>query len=238
MMDYLGYLLFFAAWVGHSAWWLVGLNIVYSRPMPRWLLKTARHGVGILVLIFPFILWWLEGLRLAHFPPEDWSVGSAIIGIYLGLCWAMSLVAIPAMTIARQLRWQPPQLQARSSRILNIARNLGYQPAGDGKYRRVACLPGNQVFQVEFTELHLQLPYLPQAWEGLTILHLSDLHFSGTPDRVFYEQVIKHCMADGAPDILAITGDLVDSDIHHRWLMPLLRSLRWNEEIGRAQVCT
>jgi predicted MPP superfamily phosphohydrolase len=228
-MDYLGYALFFAAWVGHSAWWLVGLNILYSQPMPRWVLKSARLGVGVLVLIFPLVLWWLEGLSLADFPPEEWTAGTAVIGIYLGICWAMSFAAIPAMTLARQLRWRPPQLQSRDSRILNVARNLGYKPAGDGKYRRVACLPGNQVFQAEFTELRLQLPNSPRAWDGLTILHLSDLHLCGTPDRVFYEQVVKQCMADGIPDILAITGDLVDTDKHHRWLLPLLRKLQWNE---------
>src|SRR5689334_9068521 len=128
-MDYLGYALFFAAWVGHSAWWLVGLNILYSRPMPRWLLKSARLSVGVLVLIFPFLLWWLEGLRLADFPPEEWTPGSAAIGIYLGLCWAMSFVGIPTVTLARQLRWRPPQLQSRSSRVVNVALGLGYKPA-------------------------------------------------------------------------------------------------------------
>ncbi|HEV3145812.1 MAG TPA: metallophosphoesterase, partial [Gemmataceae bacterium] len=229
MMDLLGYALFFAAWVGHSAWWLVGLNMLYSRPLPRWILKSARLSVGVLVFIFPFILWWLEGFRLAGFPPEEWSVGSGTIGIYLALCWAMALLAIPTFTIVRHLRWQPPQLQARMSRVVDVARNLGYKPAGNGKYRRLACLPANQVFQVEFSELRLQLPGLPPAWDGLTILHLSDLHFSGTPDRVFYEQIIKQCMADGIPDIVAITGDFVDSDTHFRWLLPLLRGLEWTE---------
>src|SRR5207249_175782 len=113
--------------------------------------------------------------------------------------------------------------------ILDTARELGAKPAGDGKYRRVAILPGNQVFQVEFIELTLRLPELPPAWDGLTILQLSDLHLCGTPDRKFYDSVIQHCLADGVPHLLAITGDLVDTDMHHRWLLPLLRPLRWKE---------
>ena len=32
-------------------------------------------------------------------------------------------------------------------------------------------------------ERTLHLPRLPAAWDGLTILHLSDLHLCGTPDR-------------------------------------------------------
>jgi predicted MPP superfamily phosphohydrolase len=228
-MDYLGYFLFFAAWVGHSAWWLVGLNMLYSRPLPRLVLKWSRLSVGVIVLVFPFILWALEGLTLANFPSDEWSLSTALVETYLGLCWAMSLVLIPAMTISRHLRWQAPQLQKRSSKILDVSRVLGNKPSGTGKYRHISRLPGNQVFQVEFSELNLQLPQLPAAWDGLTILQLSDLHFSGTPDRVFYEQVIKQCMIDGVPDILAITGDLVDSDTHHRWLLRLVHDLHWKE---------
>jgi len=129
-MDYLGYLLFLAAWVGHSAWWLVGLNMLYSRPLPRAFLKSARLSVGILVLVFPFILWRVEGLALAHFPPEEWTLPTELLGIYLGLCWAMSLLAIPAVTISRQLRWDPPQLQSRTTKVLDVSRVLGYKPAG------------------------------------------------------------------------------------------------------------
>jgi len=36
-------------------------------------------------------------------------------------------------------------------------------------------------------------------------------------------------MIDGMPDILAITGDLVDTDKHHRWLLPLMYDLQWKE---------
>ena len=46
--------------------------------------------------------------------------------------------------------------------------------------------PGTQCFQVEFRELTIRLPRLPPAWDGLTILHLTDLHFCGTPGREFY----------------------------------------------------
>jgi predicted MPP superfamily phosphohydrolase len=82
------------------------------------------------------------------------------------------------------------------------------------------------VFQVEFAERELCLPRLPAAWDGLTILHLTDLHFCGTPDRNFYRHVLDRCRA-WEPDILAVTGDVVDSDWHHRWVIPLLGRLRW-----------
>jgi predicted MPP superfamily phosphohydrolase len=32
------------------------------------------------------------------------------------------------------------------------------------------------------------------------------------------------------PDLLALTGDVVDSDYHHRWVVPLLGRLRWRDQ--------
>jgi predicted MPP superfamily phosphohydrolase len=60
----------------------------------------------------------------------------------------------------------------------------------------------------------------------LTILHLTDLHFHGTPDRAYYRVVLDRC-AEWMPDVVAITGDVADSAIHHRWIVPLLGRLRW-----------
>src|SRR5205807_315674 len=63
--------------------------------------------------------------------------------------------------------------------------------------------------------------------DGLSILHLSDLHFRGTPDRAFYRKVIERCLEWGEPDVVAVTGDVVDSKKHLRWVIPLLGRLRW-----------
>src|SRR5262249_21808876 len=79
------------------------------------------------------------------------------------------------------------------------------------------------------TTLELRRPDLPPAWDGLTILQLSDPHFYDTPTRPFYEAVVRHCLADGVPDVLAVTGDLVDGPTRHRWILPVLAPLRWRE---------
>jgi predicted MPP superfamily phosphohydrolase len=228
-MGLAGYLLFLAAWVGHSALWLVALNVIYSRPLHRELLKAIRWLVALLVFGFPAALWCVAGLDLSGLAWPAGGLGGAALTAYLALCWAMSLAIIPLVTVCRQLAASPPALRSRRSEIIDTTAILGSKPAGDGKWRRMACLPGNQVFQVEFTELTLGLTDLPAEWDGLTILHLSDLHLSGTPSRKFYQCVLDRCVNQGPPDILAITGDLVDSDVHHRWLLPLLHPLRWKE---------
>jgi predicted MPP superfamily phosphohydrolase len=109
---------------------------------------------------------------------------------------------------------------------VSVSKVLGFKPIGIGKRRHIARLPFNQCFDVDFSERYLKLPQIPAAWEGLKILHLSDLHFCGTPDRAFYHHVIERCLP-WEPDLVAVTGDYVDTDHHHRWIVPTLGRLRW-----------
>jgi predicted MPP superfamily phosphohydrolase len=79
---------------------------------------------------------------------------------------------------------------------------------------------------VDFSERTLRLPRLPVAWDGLTILHLSDLHLCGTPDRAWFRAVMDRC-AVWEPDLVAVTGDLADGEEYIRWVVPVLGRLRW-----------
>ena len=47
----------------------------------------------------------------------------------------------------------------------------------------------------------------------------------GTPDKVFFYHVMDLCNA-WQPDLVALTGDVVDSGWHHRWIVPVLGRLR------------
>src|SRR5580700_7151295 len=227
-MNVLLILAFAAAWVGHAAIWLVGLNVLYSRPIHRDILNRIRLVVGLIVFGFPIALagfWYWGVIDLS----EKAQPAPLALEAYLAICLLMSVIVIPVITVLRLLRTTPTHLIAQRGEVIDVAKTLGREPVGDGKRRAWAKLPGNQVYQVEFTELTLRLQKLPAAWDGLTVLHLTDLHLTGTPDRSFYEIAIDRCMAWGIPDILAVTGDLIDTDRHHRWLLPLMNRLRWTE---------
>jgi predicted MPP superfamily phosphohydrolase len=85
-------------------------------------------------------------------------------------------------------------------------------------------IPGNEMLSLEIIELELALPRLPVAWDGLRILHLSDLHFTGSVTLPFYERVAA--LARQRPcDLVVFTGDLLDDDRLHHWIGPTLGSL-------------
>jgi predicted MPP superfamily phosphohydrolase len=148
-----------------------------------------------------------------------------LLTLYVAICIALGLVALPLNTVLRLMR-RDPTLE-KQSRVLDVAKHLGYRPVGRGKHRFLTYLPNNEVFQVELVERTLALPRLPAAWDGLTILHLSDVHLKGTPDRDYFRFVMDRC-ADWQPDILAVTGDIADSMHHMRWIVPILGRLRWS----------
>ncbi len=200
------------------------LNCLYGMALPHKLLSVTRKLDGLVVLAGPAVFWFAFGFHLeagteaaAHHP---------LVYSYFLVCWVLGLGVFPVLTVLRLLRRPPAALLTNDTHTVDVAKELGYKPAGTGKYRRLACLPGNQVFQVDFAERTLRLPRLPAAWDGLKILHLSDLHLCGTPDRAFYRYVMDRCNA-WEPDLVALSGDVVDSDTHHRWIIPVLGRLRW-----------
>jgi uncharacterized protein len=218
-------LLLLGACVGHTVVMVFTMNWLYGCPFPKKVMRPVRPIYAVLILAGCGYFGWL----LYHF---DFSWSSLLadnyppVSAYVCICWVAAFVMCPLTTLYNWLIRNPPVLAANHTRIIDVAQELGFKPVGQGKKRRLALFPFNQCFQVEFAERYLKLPQIPPAWDGLKILHLSDLHFCGTPDRSFYDHVVKHCQ-DWDADIVALTGDFVDTDHHHRWIVPILGRLRW-----------
>jgi predicted MPP superfamily phosphohydrolase len=215
------------ACAGHATWLACSLNLLHGYAFPRPFLKAMKKSHTLVVFLGPPVFLALYGLGL----PGSWSLPPTaswlwIPNVYTLFCWIVGFGVVPLLTVLRLLQRQPPAVVQTRSEIVDVARELGYPPVGRGKYRSVALWPGNQVFQVEFSEKDVRLPRLPAAWHGLKILHLTDLHMCGTPDKAFYRHVVDRCN-DWRPDLVAVTGDIVDSEKHHRWILPVFGRLRW-----------
>jgi predicted MPP superfamily phosphohydrolase len=71
----------------------------------------------------------------------------------------------------------------------------------------------------EVTKKDLHVPHIPEGFNGLKIIHLSDLHVSKYGKR---EERIKHIIKEEKPDIIFITGDFVSNS----WgITPCLKTL-------------
>ena len=66
--------------------------------------------------------------------------------------------------------------------------------------------------RVAIKEVSVRLRRLPRKLDGLTIVQLTDVHVGPTIGRVFIEDIVARTNAV-SPDVIAITGDLVDGSI-------------------------
>ena len=66
----------------------------------------------------------------------------------------------------------------------------------------------------QLTRLTVRIPTWPAALDGFRIVQISDLHIGPILDRRFAADLTARVNAL-APDLVAITGDLVDGDVRH-----------------------
>jgi hypothetical protein len=81
---------------------------------------------------------------------------------------------------------------------------VGGSMAGYGSWRAFA--------EPVVTELAIKVPRLPRALDGLSIVQLTDIHVGQFIQRRFMDELVRRANAL-RPDLVAITGDLVDGDV-------------------------
>ena len=207
------------AWVGHACFWTFLLNFAYAQPLSKRILRPFRLLCGVAIVGFPALVW----LRA---DPSLWP--------YLGVCLALGVAVFPALTLYRLLRRPPDALLRATSTTVDYWQRLGRAALGDGRWRWMPRLPFSDVFRVEFTTLTLRPSGLPPAWDGLTLLVLSDFHFHGTPSRQFFDALIDDILKEPTPDLVLLVGDFLDSDAHHGWIGEVVGRL--TADLGRYAV--
>lgn len=224
-MIWLNLLIFAALIAGHTEVQVMFMNRVHSQRVQRNVLRHLEHLHELLILVFPVLLVWFAGfLGPALLAGGDWRSVTTDWWICFTIC-GLGFLSLVLCAVRWQTRRNPGVLSREQSQVLDVAKRLGEKPAGSGFLGVLARLPGNQVFRVEFAEKQFHLPALPAAWDGLTILQLTDWHLFGTPEQRFHEEVARE-LERLTPDLICFTGDLLDSMKCLDWLPSLLGPLR------------
>ena len=178
---------------------------------------------------------WLIHQRLST---VDVSLGmdslySSASNPFAGALLAIGSVGFVQLVVAAlNYHWyRPPLCQLTSeARTVDFRQDHRYQPwrnvlVGAGRMRRVALLPGNEQFQLEVSTKEYLCPRLPAEWDGLSIVHLADLHFRGGVARAYFEAVCEQAAAL-KPDLFVFTGDLLDDQECLEWMPETLGKLK------------
>jgi predicted MPP superfamily phosphohydrolase len=107
----------------------------------------------------------------------------------------------------------------------DVARELGHAPVGKWSTRLAAALPGNEICRLAMPVKTLRMASLPPELDGLSIVHLSDLHFTGQMSREYFDYVIDRAN-DMQGDLVVVTGDIVDKEACLDWIPATLGRLQ------------
>jgi len=207
-------LLFAVAWVGHACLWVALMNFLFGCPLPKLFLKSWRWVTAALLFSFPLLL------SVADTQP---------VLVYLTLCLTFGAAVFPAITVYRWLRKLPPEVAITDTKSFDFWKTLGPECLGDGKLRAATRLPGNDVYKFDITTTTVTLPNIPAAWDGLSLLLVSDTHFYGTPSRCWWDAVFDELAALPTPDVVLLGGDYVDTEVHYDWIATLFGRLKWDK---------
>ncbi len=173
-----------------------------------WILSIAAI---IVLLILPYL----------HFAHQEKILRTTIFAIILGLFIAKVVAALFFFIddIRRGITWVVTKLGSRSPGDGTTVENEGISRsvflswagmiAGGGLFATLMNGFGNK-YQYQVKKIPLSYSNLPEAFKGLKIVHISDIHSGSLTDKKAVMKGIEKILQE-KPDLILFTGDLVNN---------------------------
>lgn len=205
----LDFLLALLVAIGHFSLCVLIFNRLHGNPIHR----RLRRVCEILLAIFFLAMIVVYAPKFYACDVWTWSLAS----VYPALCLFAIVVAVPYWAWPRYSYRLPVHLICNDTRVIDVAREAG-PIAVHGRFNKLlAAIPGNQILQLHVQEKTLAIEHLPAALDGLSIAHLSDLHYTGELGREFFEFVADETNRQDC-DVVIVSGDIIESWACESWL--------------------
>ncbi len=215
----------FIALVGHWALCVGAFNRAAASKMPCALVGVLEKSAVLMGAVVPLgFAFWLYACNIqsvAQF--MEWPDGRAWL-LYQTVCVIAAIKLLPRW-IKSRFRRPIAQLVTNDTVYVDVAKELGHLPVGKLSTRLAMSLPGNEICQLAMPVKTLRLASLPEPLDGLSIVHLSDLHFTGQMTQSYYDYVVDRAN-EMQGDIAVITGDIIDKEECLAWIPETLGRLR------------
>ena len=212
--------------IGHGFLWVAAINRVHAVSMPRRITKTITAAFFFLGGTIPLAVLWNFGDW-----PADWAAAREairarpILDFYFNLALTAGIFSIVQWTW-RQF-FDAARSHERYCRVVSREKipSTDAQSNKSGEHTRLVSLPGNEALWLEEIDRGLEIPRLPAALEDLSILQISDIHFTGRVGKSYFVEVARRCNQRNA-DLIVITGDLIDEEECFPWIADTWGALR------------
>lgn len=152
------------------------------------------------------------------------GVGDAMLSAYL---WASAVGGVCVIAlIATNPRRKVRLLEERSNhtRSVRVARR-GPWPYGPVKRAILALAsPVNELHDIEIVTKEIELPNLPDSFDGMRMVQLSDFHIDRALEDDFFRAAVR-LANEQSPDLVVMTGDFISRKFHLDRIPELLKGL-------------
>jgi len=211
--------------LGHVALAVTIINRLHGIGLRRPILKLIDWLWYLFLFGVPLLVgsWYLqitvEGMRRARDLPATLATG------YMAICTAAAVCAVLHILVRGLNQQTSAKLISNHTARVNIGELLGHANVATPVTRCFNAIPGNQILDLHIHEKTIQITQLDPRLDGLSITHLSDLHFTGQLKQSFYDQVVGEANQLSS-DLIAITGDIIDKPQCFPWITQTLSKLQ------------
>ncbi len=203
--------------VGHFGLHLVIYNRLNATGLRRRTIKLVEKVFILTCVVVPAIAAyqlatvWTTNHSLHWSDLPIWTIGYGLVCLFT------------LSTFGPMWLWNRPMLHrtraeaTRTAKLLDGRAETKTQLALTRKCSWQSRLPLNQLFKLSIDQVELVVPGLPQSLDGLKIAHLSDLHLTGHIAADYGRWVVDKA-TEWHPDLIAVTGDIVDKEPCIAWL--------------------
>jgi predicted MPP superfamily phosphohydrolase len=202
------------ALLGHGFVWTGAVNRLHGLKGPRPVIKALTWLCIALFVLLPVVLAWEWIAVTPAFSPFESDDGT---NLYAWLCAAVGAASLVVKPWIEGLRYDPRTLLDWTSDVCDVPKAVGCRPVAGPLAKMLDRIPGNEALLLSVDRKRLALPCLPAELEGLTVAHLSDFHMTGRVGREYFDYVTR-AVNDLRPDVIAITGDIVEAAACWPWL--------------------
>lgn len=217
------WLVWIPAFVGHVGICSFFFNRTHATAWPQFWRKLIEKIV-VLGSAFPLLalpIWlWISG-SISFFAQVQ---ASWLLAAYLWFCVAASVFFLVTW-LWRINHYRVPQTwQNRGSEVIDAERELKTRLTHGLLAQTLRWFPGNEATKISFEDYRISLRKIPQGSQ-LKVCQISDLHLTGQIDVAYFRLLVER-VNRWQPDLVFVTGDIVDEPHCLDWIPSIFEPLR------------
>jgi len=215
--------------IGHFGLHLAAFNRINATGFSSRIVKRISLGLILSALLVP--LWAARTLATTagmgqsdENSQDDLAIWQAFPPgwiVYGCICLASTLILGIPWLLARPIFGIGHVRAKRRVEIVRLQRLMEPPATLTGHSHWWSKIPGNQMLELAVERIDLPIIGLPAGLDGYRIAQLSDLHFTGHVSPAWTTEVVSR-MNDWSPDLVALTGDIIDAPECIEWLAEAL----------------